>query len=157
MRLLPLVLVVGTSLVALGCADQATPAPRAIDLHETASSSTDSRPSAAVGGPSVPLTVTVSPGSVGPPDSTGPIDRKETALALGAVDISSCKTPGGPTGTGHLSISFAPNGRVVSARVDQPPFAGTPAGTCIAGQFSAMRIPPFGGEPVHVGKSFEIK
>ena len=146
---LPVVLLVPS--VCLGCADHEAPPPHAVEVHEMAPA-----PGSTPAPRLMPLTVSVTPGSLGPTESTGPFDRKETALALGAVDVSSCKTPGGPTGGGHVTVTFSPNGRVVSAKVDQPPFAGTPAGACIAGQFNAMHIPPFTGELVTVGKAFVL-
>jgi predicted Zn finger-like uncharacterized protein len=91
-----------------------------------------------------------------PAESTAPFDRGAAAGALGAVNVGSCKRPDGPTGSGHVSVTFAPNGSVSSAVADQPPFAGTPVGGCVAGKFRSAHIPAFGGGSVKVGKSFVI-
>jgi hypothetical protein len=85
-------------------------------------------------------------------------DRGAVAAALGSVDVRTCKVAGGPTGSGHLRVVFNPDGSVLSANVDQPPFAGTPVGTCIERRFMALRIPSFQGrDPLPVGKSFFIE
>jgi hypothetical protein len=46
---------------------------------------------------------------------------------------------------------------VQSAVVDQPPFAGTPVGGCVAGKFRSARIPAFAWAAVGVGKSFVVE
>jgi predicted Zn finger-like uncharacterized protein len=91
-----------------------------------------------------------------PAQSTAPFDRGAAAGALGAVNVGACKKPDGPTGSGHVSVTFAPDGSVSSAVADSPPFAGTPTGGCVAGKFRSAHIPAFGGGPVKVGKSFVI-
>jgi hypothetical protein len=83
-------------------------------------------------------------------------DRGAAAGALGGVDYQSCKKPDGPTGPGHVTITFGPDGTVASAIVDQGPFPGTPVGGCIAGKFRGAHVPPFTGAPVKVGKSFTL-
>ena len=88
--------------------------------------------------------------------STAPFDRGAAQGALGGVSVQSCKKPDGPTGSGHVKITFAPNGSVSSAVVDGGPFPGTPVGGCIAGKFRGAHVPAFSGGPVSVGKSFTI-
>ena len=88
--------------------------------------------------------------------STAPFDRGAAQGALGGVNVQSCKKPDGPTGSGHVKITFAPNGSVSSAVVDGGPFPGTPVGGCIAGKFRGAHVPSFSGGPVSVGKSFTI-
>ncbi|MCA9584271.1 MAG: hypothetical protein KC657_02830, partial [Myxococcales bacterium] len=78
------------------------------------------------------------------------------AAALGGVNVSSCKKADGPTGSGHVTVTFAPNGSVASAAVDGGPFPGTAVGGCIAGRYRGARVPAFSGGPVRVGKSFTI-
>jgi hypothetical protein len=72
------------------------------------------------------------------------------------VNVGACKKADGPTGSGHVSVTFSPDGSVSSAVVDSPPFAGTPVGGCVGGKFRGAHIPAFGGGPVKVGKSFVI-
>jgi predicted Zn finger-like uncharacterized protein len=90
------------------------------------------------------------------PTSSAPFDRGAAAAALGGVNVASCKKPDGPTGAGHVTVTFGPDGQVQSAVVDSGPFPGTPVGGCIAGKFRGAHVPPFGGAPVRVGKSFTI-
>ena len=85
-----------------------------------------------------------------------PFDRGAAAASLGGVDVGGCKKPGGPTGDGHVSITFAPSGHVLSAVVDQPPYAGTAVGGCVAGKFRSAHVPPFAGGNMPVGKRFSI-
>jgi hypothetical protein len=89
--------------------------------------------------------------------SSAPFDRGAASAALGSISVSSCKKPDGPTGSGHLKITFGPSGTVTSAVVDQPPFAGTAVGGCVAGKFRSAHIPAFAGSPVTVGKSFSME
>jgi predicted Zn finger-like uncharacterized protein len=88
--------------------------------------------------------------------AAGPFDRGAAAAALGGVNVASCKKPDGPTGTGHVTVTFAPGGNVTSAVVDSAPFAGTPVGGCVAGKFRSARVPAFSGGNVTVGKSFSL-
>lgn len=83
-------------------------------------------------------------------------DRGAAAAALGGVNVASCKKPDGPTGSGHVTVTFDPGGGVSSAVVDGGPFPGTPVGGCIAGKYRGARVPAFGGSPVKVGKSFSL-
>ncbi len=96
------------------------------------------------------------PAAAAPAEATAPFDRGAAAAALGAVNVQSCKKPDGPTGSGHVKVTFGPNGAVSSATADAPPFAGTPVGGCVAGKFRGVKIPAFAGSSVSVGKSFTI-
>jgi predicted Zn finger-like uncharacterized protein len=88
--------------------------------------------------------------------SSAPFDRGAAQGALGGVNVQSCKKSDGPTGSGHVKITFAPNGSVSAAVVDGGPFPGTAVGGCIAGKFRGAHVPPFSGGPVSVGKSFTL-
>jgi hypothetical protein len=79
-----------------------------------------------------------------------------SALGASASAAGSCKKPGGPTGVGKVQVTFAPSGRVTSATVMGPPFAGTAVGGCVAGAFRRAKVPAFSGNPVTVSKSFSI-
>jgi predicted Zn finger-like uncharacterized protein len=87
-----------------------------------------------------------------------PFSKASAISALGAAASSAggCKKPGGPTGVGKVQVTFAPSGRVTSATVMGPPFAGTAVGGCVAGAFRRAKVPAFGGSPVTVSKSFSI-
>jgi predicted Zn finger-like uncharacterized protein len=94
-----------------------------------------------------------------PGPSTAPPFSKASAIsALGgaASSAAGCKKAGGPTGVGKVQVTFAPSGRVTSATVMGPPFAGTAVGGCVAGRFRAAKVPAFAGSPVTVSKSFSI-
>jgi hypothetical protein len=77
-------------------------------------------------------------------------------LNAAAGAASGCKKPDGPTGRGRVSVTFAPSGRVTTAVVNGPPFAGTSVGGCVAAAFRRASVPPFDGSPVTVHKSFSI-
>ena len=95
-------------------------------------------------------------GDTGGGGATAPFDRGAAAASLGGINVASCKKPDGPTGAGHVKVTFAPNGTVSSAVIDSGPFPGTPVGGCIAGKFRGAHVPAFAGGPVTVGKSFTI-
>ncbi len=83
-------------------------------------------------------------------------DAARSALAGAAGAASGCKKPGGPTGRGRVTVTFAPSGRATTASVG-PPFAGTAVGSCAAAAFKSASVPPFDGGAVTVSKSFFIK
>ncbi len=93
-----------------------------------------------------------------PVSNAGPfsISAAQAALGSAAASAGSCKKPGGPTGAGKVQVTFAPSGRVTSATVNGPPFAGTPVGGCVASMFRRAKVPPFNGSPVTVSKSFSV-
>ncbi len=84
-------------------------------------------------------------------------DRSAAASALGSVNLAGCKKPKGPTGDGHVIVTFAPAGRASDVVVDQGPFAGTKVGKCIATEYRKVKIPKFSGNAVSVGKKFKIE
>jgi predicted Zn finger-like uncharacterized protein len=88
--------------------------------------------------------------------TSAPFDRGAAAGALGAVNLSSCKKADGPSGSGHVKVTFEPNGTVSKVDVDQPPFSGTPVGGCVAGKYRGVKIPAFSGGSMTVGKSFSL-
>ena len=55
------------------------------------------------------------------------------------------------------TITFAPSGRVTSANISGPPFAGTPTGGCIAAALRKARVPAFDGDRVTVSKTIVIQ
>jgi hypothetical protein len=92
------------------------------------------------------------------PSAPGAFNRDAAKSAVDAIaaGVSSCQQAGGPTGEGHVSITFATNGTVLTALVDLPPFAGTTVGGCVAGRFRNARVPPFVGGTVSIGRSFSM-
>lgn len=89
---------------------------------------------------------------------TGDFDKGAASAALvGAVgQASGCKQPGDPSGVARVQVTFAPSGRVTTANLSGPPFAGTPTGSCIARAFRSASVPPFAGDPVTVSKTVTI-
>ncbi len=87
-----------------------------------------------------------------PKSSGGAFDKAAASSAIAAAkgSILACKRPEGPTGNARVSITFAPTGRVTTATIDGPPFAGTPVGGCIASRFRGVSVPPFSGGPITV-------
>jgi predicted Zn finger-like uncharacterized protein len=87
-----------------------------------------------------------------------PFDAQAAKTALGgaAANASSCKEPGGPTGSGRVSITFAASGRPTSVAVTGD-LAGTTVGSCVARLFRGSRVPAFSGEPVTVSKTFSVQ
>jgi predicted Zn finger-like uncharacterized protein len=80
--------------------------------------------------------------------------RSRLAAIVGG--LQSCKRAD-TTGSGKVEIVFAPSGGVQSAALMQgSPFDGTPTGKCVEARFRQARVPPFGGGPFPVTKSFSI-
>ncbi len=86
-------------------------------------------------------------------------DRSAAVAALkgAAAQASSCRKDGDPSGTAVLTITFAPSGRVTSAAIQGPPFAGTATGGCIASTMRHASIPAFDGDRVTVTKTVIIE
>lgn len=90
------------------------------------------------------------------PSSLPGFGRAEAAGGLGGVDTRVCKAPNGPTGSGHVTVTFAPSGKVILAHVDGGPFIHSAIEGCITDAFEKVTIPPFSGNPVMVGKMFHV-
>jgi hypothetical protein len=127
------------------------PAPPPPPPPQTASNSFEEEIKRSVGKPP-PAAAGADPGA----GSTAQFDRGAAAAALGAVNVQACKKGDGPTGSGHVSITFSPSGAVSNVVADQPPFQGTAVGGCVAAKFRTARVPAFGGAAQKVGKSFSI-
>jgi len=101
------------------------------------------------------------PGGIGLGSSAGgaAFDKGAAAKAMGdaANKTASCAKPNGPTGAGHIKVTFDTSGHVISTDLDEGPFAGTAVGACIQARFREAHIPPFSGKPVMVGKSLSIR
>ncbi|MET0792305.1 MAG: hypothetical protein ABW061_12355 [Polyangiaceae bacterium] len=85
-------------------------------------------------------------------------DKNAAVAALGAAAASagSCKKPDGPTGSGKVSVTFAPSGRATATSVAGE-LAGTEVGGCVARLFRSAKVPAFAGDPVTVSKSFTVQ
>jgi hypothetical protein len=96
------------------------------------------------------------------PDPAEPgtdFDRSAAVAALKAAagEAAACRKDGDPSGTATLTITFAPSGRVTSANIQGPPFAGTPTGGCIATAMRHASVPAFSGDRVTVNKTIVIQ
>ena len=98
-----------------------------------------------------------------PPEAAAPaegaaFDKNAAVAALGAAAASagSCKQADGPTGSGKVSVTFAPSGRATATSVAGE-LAGTEVGGCVARLFRSAKVPPFTGDPVTVSKSFSVQ
>ncbi len=87
-----------------------------------------------------------------------PFDRGAASAQLGAAagGAKGCGKPDGPKGSAKVQVTFSPSGKATQATVG-PPFAGTSVGSCIAGSFRGLSVPPFTGSPVTVSKTVTIK
>jgi predicted Zn finger-like uncharacterized protein len=125
-------------------------APREAPAKEAAKESAPKEPKEAV-----PKAVAAVPAGPAPVTefNMGEAKARLAAIASGA---QSCKR-GDTSGSGRVEIVFAPSGGVQSASlISGPPFEGTSTGTCVLARFRAARVPPFGGSPFTVTKSFNV-
>jgi hypothetical protein len=70
--------------------------------------------------------------------------------------LASCRSPGGRTGDGTITVTFVADGHADRAVVDEPPFMGTPEGACVSSRFKQAKIAPFIGAPGSVIYTFHI-
>ncbi len=84
-----------------------------------------------------------------------PFDRPAAARALG-LNVASCKRADGPTGLGHVRVTFQSSGAVSAVDVEAP-YASTAVGACVAQRYRGASVPPFSGGSLTVGKSFAIE
>jgi hypothetical protein len=81
-----------------------------------------------------------------------------SALQSTLAQASTCRQPGDPTGVARVAVTFsARSGRVTTALVQGPPFAGTATGGCIATKLRNASVPPFTGSNVTVSKTVVIQ
>jgi len=84
-------------------------------------------------------------------------DAAVAALNTAVAQAAGCRQEGDPSGTARVVVTFAPSGRVTSANLSGPPFAGTRTGGCIASTMRRAKIPLFSGSHVTVAKSVVIR
>ncbi len=85
-------------------------------------------------------------------------DAAAANLAIGraAAQASNCRKEGDPSGIAVVTLTFSPSGRVTSANVSGPPFAGTATGGCIAATLRGAKVPPYVGDFLTVKKTVTI-
>lgn len=87
------------------------------------------------------------------PPANVPFDRAAAAKAIGAVDLSACyEAPPILDAQLHMDLTLMPNGRITQATAD-PPYAGTEAERCAASRFQAVRVAPWVGPPMRMGRT----
>ena len=97
-------------------------------------------------------------GKLGAPGATQRFDPNvaKAALAPATFEAGKCREAGGPTGRATIVVTFDPSGKVASAVVSDPPFAGTSSGACIVNAMKRATVPPFSGLPGTVTKTISI-
>jgi serine/threonine protein kinase len=87
----------------------------------------------------------------------GPFNRGVALaqLSASANRAAGCRRPGGPSGSGRATVTFANDGSPKSVAISAP-FAGTPVGACVSAAFRSIHVPPFTGSPVTLPWSFRI-
>jgi hypothetical protein len=81
----------------------------------------------------------------------------KAALASAAFETAKCREVGGPSGRATVVVTFEPSGKVSSATVSDPPFAGTSSGACIAAAMKRATVPAFSGLPGTLTKIISIQ
>jgi hypothetical protein len=92
-----------------------------------------------------------------PADAAFDSSAANAALETAAAQASTCRRTGDPSGTATVTITFSTSGRVTSATISGPPFAGTETGSCIASRLRGARVPAFAGEFITVKKTVAIQ
>ncbi|MFO0677480.1 MAG: protein kinase [Polyangiaceae bacterium] len=102
---------------------------------------------------------TPSPPSVpASPVKTKSFDATNAKSSLDVMNgiLASCRRTGGVTGQGHVWVTFGNDGAPTNVVVDQPPFAGTPDGDCVAARFRRAKMAPFEGPVGTVSYTFTV-
>jgi serine/threonine protein kinase len=131
--------------VATAHALGAAPASARESAHVTAPASAPIAPQPDVTGLTAPLD----------PRAFNPVAAKASLDVVDGI-LASCRHPGGKTGSGHITVVFANDGQVSRAVVDEPPFAGSPEGACVASRMRLARVKAFDGPPGTLVYDFHI-
>ena len=87
------------------------------------------------------------------PPANVPFDRAAAAKAIAAVDVSPCyDRPPILVAQLHIDLTIMPNGRITEASADRP-YANTEAGNCAAELFKTVRVAPYVGPPMRMGRT----
>jgi hypothetical protein len=60
-------------------------------------------------------------------------------------------------GTAQVYVTFAPNGRVVAARLEGEPLASAPVARCLLDQARSISLPKFEGEPFTIRQTITLR
>ena len=96
------------------------------------------------------------PKSADPPLDPDAFDEAAARAALRNANgvLAFCKR-GGTSGPGYATVTFAPSGAVTSVVIAQP-YAGTPEGACVEGQFKRVSTKKFVGAPKSLTHAFSV-
>lgn len=92
-----------------------------------------------------------------PKDEISDFDKQAATNAINEVSLQKCKVTNAEKGDGHVMITFTPAGIAQAAVVDKGPWVGSPVAKCMAKAFKKVKVPPFTGETVTVGKTFHFE
>lgn len=96
-----------------------------------------------------------------PPPRAPEVQISRSAVAVAIADAGlragACKDGEIASMSMPVSVTFMPSGRASRATVNGGPFAGTPAGSCVAQALRAASVPPFDGEPVTVSTTLHLR
>jgi len=87
--------------------------------------------------------------------SLKPFDAQAAGRALGAVDLRACGRTSGP-GAGHVKVTLDPSGAVTDVVIDSSELAGDGSDRCVVLAFRRVKVAPFAGSAVTVGKRFVV-
>lgn len=110
------------------------------------------KPAKDVGGPAATAAPATDDGATAAPAFDA--SAATSALTALSASVQSCGDNAG--GTARVAVTFAPSGRVTQAVVEGAPYAGTPAGGCIAAKARTATVPAFSGAPVTVRRSYTM-
>jgi hypothetical protein len=136
-----------------------TEKPSAGGTKEPAAEPTVKAPAAAEAKPEEKPAETSAPTAEPAVAQHGPFqaDAAKVALAEAAAQAAACRKGDDPAGSAAVIITFAPSGRVTSATLNGPPFAGTATGGCIASTMRRAKVPPFDGDKITVSKTIYVQ
>ncbi|MDB4995169.1 MAG: serine/threonine protein kinase, partial [Myxococcaceae bacterium] len=148
-------------------ADTATTAPTTVRTAPTATTAaptstgptqnpTPTGTSVATSTRPTPLpTPTDSTAAAAEPGKFSPEAAQKSLRAMEGI-LASCKRADGPTGAGHVRVTFGNDGSVMSSVIIGAPFESTPVGDCAASRFKMSRVPKFEGPPGVTDYTFHI-
>ena len=142
-----------------GSSRSSTPDPTPTKRPDSRTADLDSLIGSALGGSKAPAPGARAEAPAAPARSNLPAQpsRGDVSSAMGAVTPAVRACGGGQTGTASIRIVFAGSGRVTTASVTSPPFAGTPAGSCMARAVRGARVPPFSNPSLTVTFPFAVR
>jgi hypothetical protein len=85
-------------------------------------------------------------------------DRGCGVVVMSSANTAECRRNGAPAGTVHVKVTFANDGTVPEVIVDygNPPETRNAVEACLVAKFRALKMPPFEGPRVGIGKTVTI-